>query len=676
MSQDPKNPPIRPARIEWQDATPVSSEFGDLYFSRDDGAAESRYVFIHQNHLEQRWQAWDQPGSFVIGETGFGTGLNVLCAWDLWRQMRKPGQHLHVVSVEKFPLSKHDLEQANALQPALASLSRALLDQYPPLVRGSHRLHFPADNFSLTLLFDDAIGAFTALLGQVDAWFLDGFAPSCNPDMWQPELFRQLARLSHPGTTFATFTAAGDVRRGLRDAGFQVEKCQGYGRKRDMLRGFLPQTQSETAPTEPSDSSCGLYPPAQQPWSQFTYQRTAPGHAAIIGAGLAGCSVARKLADRGWQVTVFEADTDIATQASGNPTGITYTKLSRHDSPQNRYYQFAYLYACRFIRTLFQHHGVEPGQDWNLNGVLQLGFDEATRNEQQALMEAGLWPDDVVQSLEPKAVAQHLGVPCDHPALLMTQGGWLNPASLCRVLLDHPGIHLITGTRAGGLTRRGLRWHLDGVDTGFDAVVLANTFAATESGFADHLPLRQVRGQITYVPATAESMALQRAVNYDGYINPARDGFHCVGATFNPRDRETGERPDDHAQNLAQLAQALPALANNLPRQQDWHGRVGFRCQTPDYLPVVGPLPDIEAFEATYADIGKGFLKRDFPPCPNLPGLYISTAFGAKGITGAPLAAEMLAAYISGEPQPLDPDVVFALHPARFLIRALKRRQR
>lgn len=674
MNQNCQNtPPLTSACIDWQDGVPVSRQFEDVYFSRDDGAAETRYVFVGQNRLPQRWQDWQTPGSFVIGETGFGTGLNFLCAWELWQQLRQPGQHLHFVSVEKFPLSRNDLEQAGAARPEFSALFTQLLAQYPSLVRGSHRLHFPDEQLTLTLIFDDAITAFTALDGVVDAWFLDGFAPARNPDMWQPDLFAQMARLSHAGTTFATFTSAGLVKRGLRDAGFHVEKCAGYGRKRDMLRGQLSAVGTDR-PAAPAEFS-----PAQLPWFQYRHARQAPGTVAIIGAGLAGCATAFKLAQRGWQVTVFEAENRIAQQASGNPTGITYTRLSVHDSPQNRYYQFAYLYACRFLLAFFAARQMPAGTDWNLNGVLQLAWDDNEKAEQELLLQSGVWPTDVVEALTAEQVSQHLNLPCPHPALLMKNGGWLNPATLCAALLQDASITVRTGFHVETFTpdTRNNRWQINDESTSFDAVVLANTFASSQYAFTQHLPLRWVRGQISYIPATPASQQLQHAINYDGYLNPARDGFHCIGATFNPKDRDPQERDQDHQKNLQQLRDTWPQMAAllNLNAQQPMHGRVGFRCQTPDYLPVIGPLPHPEQFQQDYADIGKGFLKRSFGACPNLPGFFINTGHGSKGITSSLLAAEILAGYITGEPQAVDRAVLQAVHPARFLIRSLKRRQ-
>jgi tRNA 5-methylaminomethyl-2-thiouridine biosynthesis bifunctional protein len=260
----------------------------------------------------------------------------------------------------------------------------------------------------------------------------------------------------------------------------------------------------------------------------------------------------------------------------------------------------------------------------------------------------------------------------------MKMGGWLNPAILCQSLLQQSGIQLHTGVQAEPVMQSDGHWQIRGRDKSFDAVVLANTFAANQYAFTEHLPLRWVRGQISYVPATPTSQPLQYAINYDGYLNPAREGFHCVGATFHPKDRDPQERAQDHQQNLQQLRDTWPTMADALQLNSlgNIQGRVAFRCQTPDFLPVIGPLPNCTAFAQCYADIGKGFLKREFSEAPLLPGLYITTAHGSKGITSSLLAAEILAGYITGEPQPVDRDVLFAVHPARFLLREIKRSRR
>lgn len=667
----PRSRIIQNAQVEWQSSTPVSHEFDDVYFSRDCGIEETQYVFLQQNSLPERWDD-ETLGGFTISETGFGTGLNFYCAADAWRQQKQqgllsPAAHLHFVSVEKYPLNKNDMEQAVNRWPQFQWLSGQLLDQYPALTRGFHRLHFSDTNITLTLIFDDAIAGFSELDGLVDAWFLDGFAPAKNPGMWQPELFEQISRLSHFHTTVATFTAAGIVRRGLQAAGFSIEKVAGFGRKRDMLRGRMT---SET----PLDE----LPPDAKPWFHFNYRehRQTSGTAAVIGAGLAGAAVANSLARRGWQVTVFEKEATVASQGSGNPTGITFTKLSLHDTPQNRFYQWAYLYACRYLRNILIQNNLPPGEDWNLNGVLRLAYDEKEAAEQAALLAEQYWPTELMRGLSSAEIQQQLGINTPFNGMLLQGGGWVNPATLCTSLLDHENVELKNDAEITALNQQDRYWYLNG-EGPFNAVILASAFGVNQFPQARHLPLKAVRGQITYCPATEASSALQYAVNYQGYINPARQGFHCVGATFNPKVDSHQERQQDHRWNIEQLQNTLPEMADalGLGPESSCEGRVGFRCQTPDYLPVVGPLPDIDWFRNAYHDLSKGFLKRNFPSATNLNGLLVSCGHGSRGITSSCFSAEIIASYLTGDPQPLDREALFAIHPARFLIRNIIRRQ-
>ncbi len=213
---------------------PKSKEFDDVYFSADDGLAESEYVFLDGNRLPRKWQ---QEDHFVICETGFGTGLNFLAAWKRFEETTKPHQRLDFMSFEKYPLDVEEI--ATHLQPWRSFFKghlQKLLQLYPPLLPGFHRVVL-SERITLTLIFDDVNVALPQLEARVDAWFLDGFKPSTNPEMWSETVFQNMTRLSHEGTRLSTFTAAGQVRRGLESAGFSVEKMQGYGRKRDMIIG-------------------------------------------------------------------------------------------------------------------------------------------------------------------------------------------------------------------------------------------------------------------------------------------------------------------------------------------------------------------------------------------------------------------------------------------------------
>ncbi|MEH6404934.1 MAG: tRNA (5-methylaminomethyl-2-thiouridine)(34)-methyltransferase MnmD [Sneathiella sp.] len=220
-------PPIGP---------PKSLEFDDLYFSADDGLAESKFVFLDGNKLPENWLDAER---FVICETGFGTGLNFLSAWKLFEETTKPHQSLDFISFEKYPLEAEKI--GLYLQPwgnFFAGRLQQLVAHYPPGIPGFHRLVLN-ERVTLTLIFDDINDAIPKLVADVDAWFLDGFKPSTNPEMWSDTVIENMARLSHKGTRLATFTAAGKVRRSLIAAGFSIEKVPGFGRKRDMTIGYL-----------------------------------------------------------------------------------------------------------------------------------------------------------------------------------------------------------------------------------------------------------------------------------------------------------------------------------------------------------------------------------------------------------------------------------------------------
>lgn len=222
--------------IEWRENQPYSTHFDDVYFSSDDGLAETDYVFLQGNDLQNRWQAL-HANTFTIIETGFGTGLNFLSAMQLWLNMAPPQSVLHYVSVEKYPLTMQEIARALQLWPQLNAVGQPFLAHYAQLLQGAQPIELFDNRVAITLLLGDATEQLSQLYIKADAWFLDGFAPGKNPEMWQPALFAQMARLSTPQTTFATFTSAGAVRRGLHNAGFSVKKRVGFGKKREMLHG-------------------------------------------------------------------------------------------------------------------------------------------------------------------------------------------------------------------------------------------------------------------------------------------------------------------------------------------------------------------------------------------------------------------------------------------------------
>ncbi len=623
----------------WVEGQPVSARFGDVYFSKLSGIDETRFVFLQHNHLPERWPGL-QAGQFTIAETGFGTGLNFLCAWQLWRQCAPTHARLHFVSTEQFPLSHADMAQALALWPQLAELTALFLGQYQLLAPGWRRMEFDQGRVTLTLLLGDARHTLQQLSARVDAWFLDGFAPAKNPEMWQPEIFREIARLSHPGTTFATFTSAGVVRRGLAEHGFTVEKVSGFGSKREMLRGVLPGA----VPEKPA----------------------AERQAIVIGGGIAGSATAHSLARRGYRVTLVERHATLASEASGNAQGVLYPRLSGHDIPLSRVALLGFLHTRGLLETL-----PGKGQDWDDCGLLQLAFD-AREAKRCSEVSARRLPEDIVREVSAEQASALAGTNIRHPALFFPAAGWVHPPALCRALADHPNITTLHSREALALQKTASGWQVadaHGEIAAAPVVVLANANDCRRFAQTTHLPLEPVRGQVTLLPASAASQTLKTVVCTEGYVSPARNGLHCMGATFSPEETALELRPADHAHNLATLKQLSPALYQALGAEHadpaQLQGRAALRCTTPDYLPMVGKMLDAGLVEARF-EIGSRLGPEHLPW---LDGLYVNAGHGSKGLLTAPLGAEIITALLEHEPLPVDAALLRSLNPNRFLLR-------
>ena len=594
----PDMDPIEPAVIDWTDGTPAAPAFGDHYYSTAGGAEESRTVFLHGTRLDTRFDALTAGDAFVLGETGFGTGLNLLLAADSFLARASRGARLHLVSAEKHPLIRSDLERALAAWPELAPWAERLIEQWPAATPGFHRVELH-ERIDLTLMFGDAATMWQAQDAAVDAWFLDGFAPSRNASMWTPALFDRLARLSRPGATLATFSAAGAVRRGLAEVGFDVRRTAGFGGKRHRLEATRP----------------GEWRPRAAP----------PGHALIVGAGLAGSTAAHALARRGWTCRVFDAH-GIAAGASGNRTGVVYTTPSGAATPQNRFYQSSWLRALRWLdRADAAGRGLGV-----FDGVEQIATDDRHARKLAGALDSGHWPPELLEAL-------------DDGCVLLKPGGVLRPAEWCRWLLDDPAIETVHDTVETVDVERGrLRLRRGGEVEG-DAVVVCAAGATPTLLPGPVLPLRTIRGQVTDVAATPASRRLARAVCHAGYVTPALDGLHCIGATFDLHHDGAEPRDADDRANLETLKRWCPETWRALGGTAAVVAgrRVGFRCTSRDYLPVVGALDAA----------GRS---------------WVCAAFGSRGISGTPLAADLLADALSGAPAGIDRGMRGALAPSRF----------
>lgn len=651
--------------VTWSDSgAPFSKHFNDVYYSSEDGMAESRHVFLSGNNLPQRWTDFDND-TFCIVETGFGTGLNFLLTWLLWQQQAPTQTRLHYVSVEKFPLSAEDLTRAITLWRPLASLAEQLIAAWPGRLPGQHRLVFDKGRVVLDLWWEDSGAALSDLASGpplVDAWFLDGFAPARNEAMWQPELYQAMAAMSRAGATVSTFTAAGHVRRGLTEAGFKVEKVPGFGHKRESLRGIA--TQAGTPLTTPDS-----------PWDLPVHHPGKPRSALIVGAGLGGCTLASALAQRGIRVTLLDKGS-LAGEASGNEQGVLYTRLSRRHSALTDFALQSFRYSASLYRHMFASGELKTGLDGELCG----SFHQVSDSREIALLkERLLGLQSLAQALTAEQAGLLLGETPAEGGYWYPDSGWLSPPAVCSAMLDSPLISLQVDCGKLSVNADEGQWQAKNernvVLASADTAILCVGVSTKLFGPTDWLPLQAIRGQTTYLPATEKTASLKSAFCHSGYISPSREARHCIGASFKLRDNSTQVRPEEHRENLDKLATALPQWSSELANLdvKALQGRVGFRCASPDYLPVAGPVPDRDKFLQTYAALRKNARQTIQERGNYVPGLYVNAAHGSRGLSSAPLCAQLLASQICGELAPLSRELIRAVSPARFLLRDLAR---
>jgi len=624
--------------LVWRDGAPTAVGYDDIYFNPEDGVAETRHVFLAGTGLPDRWRT---ARHFVIGELGFGTGLNFLCAWDLWNETRPRGGHLHFISVEGAPLTSDQLSSAHEAFPAFAKLSARLRGAYPPRARGAHLLPL-ADDVTLHLLFGEASDMLHGLEAQVDAWFLDGFAPAKNPAMWTGDVVREVARCSAPGTRLASFTVAGDVRRALQDAGFTVQKTPGFGRKREMVQATFEVT------ARPDDV----------PWFALPAPR-APGRIAVIGAGVAGVSCARALHRHGCDVTLIDNLDAYEAGASRTPSGLVLPRLGAALDAPARFYAQAHRLATATYRGL---------DVYSAGGALHLPPkpDQVARLEKTTL--TGLFDPARVTLLSPEEASARAGTTVKSSALFFADGGQLDgPAYLN---LAARGIGFRDNANVSAIARKGDAWHIfdeaHQLIMEADTIIVACAMAAARLLPEARLPLHARHGQITRVSGGT----LPLPVAYGGYAAPAGSGL-WIGATHTHAESEVAPAFDPQADqsNLAALAEVMPDLATTLEIKGHWFG---IRATTPDQLPIAGPVVDAADFAKTFARLAHGDA-RQLPPVDYQPGLYAVTGLGSRGFASAPLLGEIVAAQILGLPSPVERDVRHMLHPARFTARDIRR---
>jgi len=575
--------------LEWRDGAPRSRRYGDVYFSLDDGLAESRAVFLAGCGLPD---AWAGRRRFTVGELGFGSGLNIAALLDLWDQRRSPRARLHIFTIEAQPLTAAEAARALAAWPELERVAGLMTSRWPGRARGFHRIDLPELAATLDVAVMEAAEALEAWRGAADAWFLDGFAPALNPEIWRDAVIELVAGRSAPGARAATYTVAGAVRRSLAAAGFAVERKPGHGRKRERLEARRPGE-----PAEPPE---------------------APPRVAIIGAGIAGASLARALRALGLEATVID-QTGPGAGGSGAPAGLMAPRLDAGLGAGAALFAQAARRAARLYEAT-------PG------AVIARGATQRAVGPKDPGRFAAIAGSDL---FEPGAmVNEDAG-----ERLTIGDARVVGPAAILGAWLEE-----ITRARVASLQHTGETWRLlDGEDaTIVEAEVVVVAAAMGAGDLIAGLGLTPVRGQASF---TAD-VAWDTATLFGGYVIPTAKGL-LFGATHDRGETGVEARPEDRARNLEAMRQLLPALAERLDTAvlTDW---AAIRATTHDYLPLAGPVA-------------------------GAPGLWLLTGLGSRGLCLAPLLAEHVVAGIIGAPSPLPASLAALVDPGRFAARAARK---
>ena len=618
--------------VVWdQTGLPRSRLFDDVYFSAADGLAESRAVFLQGCDLPQAWRGRSR---FVVGELGFGSGLNIVALLELWRRTREPGARLHIFSIEAWPMPAADAARALGAWTQVADLSALLIQRWPGRARGFHRIEFGEVDAVLDLAVMDAADALDAWTGVADAWFLDGFSPAANPGMWSQTVLSAVARRSAPGARAATFTVAGAVRRELSAQGFAVEKRPGFGRKRERLEAVWPgQPPSPPLPIAPQDHDDRFkkFEPdaGGKPLRTFPHPHPHPARVAIIGAGIAGAALARAFRTQGCEPLVIEAEAP-GCGASGNPAGLVMPRLDAGGGA------VAQLYAQAFGRATALYAAI-PGAVI-ARGAAQAEVGPKDPGRFDRIAPSLLFEPGSVERVAAAALEAAVGEAAGAGGLIFHDAQVVDPS----VLLDAwlPVNSTITA-RVRRLAFEGGVWRLFDPEEREIAcaqiVCLAGGLAA--KAFAPEAPLTPVRGQVSFAPCAAPP----KAVIGGGYLIPTRDGL-LFGATHDRDQTDTAVRAEDHLRNLDLLAQIRPALAEtwgDKTQDRPLEGRAGVRAATPDFLPLAGAVE-------------------------GQTGLFILSGLGSRGFCAAPVLADHVAALALGAPSPLPRPLSEIVDPGRF----------
>lgn len=660
-------------RLDWHNRQPYSQQYDDIYYSSHGAISEFEHVFFKNNRLPQRWETCcrEKKAGFTIAELGFGTGINFVLTASAWMDFLLSNPDINgdatltYIAVEKHPLHPEDIRAISQQFPAISTIFEELLLVYPMPCSGTHGRLMCDGRVHLILEFMDADKAFDQTGYHVDAWYMDGFSPARNPELWSQTLCRTMALNSSSGATVATYSSAGIVKRNLQTAGFDVAKVAGHGNKREMITAYLRK--------RPEQQQSAF---SDKPW--FSYEKAVlktrvSSEAVIMGGGIAGLSTALSLQKRGWKVTIVDQNAVAGSGASGNPAGLVLPRLSAGDQVEASFFNNAFSLA---VNQLDRLQKILPEKFWHKNGCYQvIEKQRAHKIIQQGEIVGTLLSDQSGQTLP-----DYLNPAENEVLFLIEQAGVIEPAVFCRVLQTYllqdakQPVKWIENTVAD-LKFRGNNndWELldntGNVIIRTPVLILANGNSASKLSVTSGLPFHSIRGQVCEIEENEAYQNVRKAISADVYMTPLVNGYYHAGASYVLNDDSSELRQSE--QDF--VIEKLQHVVKGITKPQRLKGRVGFRMASQDRLPVIGAMPDFDWYRRNYKDIKYGRNNQIFEAGQYLPGLFLSLAHGSRGFTTAFLAAEMIASLLCHQVMPVNRNISERVHPSRFVVHQLKR---
>lgn len=663
-----------------------NSDFADIYFSSETPFCESEFVFLQANNLLERFKN-HQSSTFHIVETGFGTGINFITTLALFTKFKRdfPNaklQYLFFSSIEKYPFNQSQLTQIYANFNQHSEICAKILAQYPYTVNGIHRLEFhlgdknnPVSVF-LDLNFNDidiALDSFGEyMFTKIDCWFLDGFSPSRNPQMWSEKLFAAMQKYSKPMASFATFTSARMVRDRLEQAGFSLTRYSGFAKKRQMLKGFLQHKLEPKIDNDINSRCFYLKNPHQyfpkideNRWQQTTENTTNNLKCAVIGAGIGAFCCAYELNQRGIEVEVFSEEEFIGEKSCANKIGAFYPQLSDDDLDNIRFYLHCFSYAKNKYREFYKKFNFKL----DLSGVALTAYNHKASQKLAKICDLKL-DENIICRKNSDELTKLAGVEVKHEGLFFPEGGYLSPIELLQNGFNY-------------LVKNGVKIHFKQKITDLDKfkqqhnfshIILANGFNINSFPQTKQLAFYPVRGQVSEHKIDKNQDDTLNNLNcvlcFDGYLTPmSNDNFHCLGASHVRDCTDLSFSLTEQQQNYNRLKTNLAcSWAENLTVQN--YAKVGVRTALRDRIPMVGAVPNFELQLNSYHNLFN--LKRrkeELDLAAKHDGIYMLAGFSSRGFCSAPLCAATLVSMILDQALPIPHDLVQKLNPNRQWVR-------